>query len=106
MYAVTGAAGFIGSHLVEAMERAPAGAVYNVGGDSEATMRETIELFERIAGRRPNLLVGERMAGDVRRTAPDTARIRAELGWEPRVDLEQGLTAHWKWASERVAPAD
>ena len=31
-----------------------------------------------------------------------TTRIRSELGWEPRVDLEQGLRAHWEWASTRV----
>ena len=85
--------------MVAAMERAPAGAVYNVGGGSEATMRETIELFERVSGRKLTLLVGERMVGDVRRTAPDTTRIRAELDWEPRVELEEGLTAHWEWAS-------
>jgi UDP-glucuronate 4-epimerase len=92
--------------MIAAMERAPAGAIYNVGGGSEATMRGTIDLFERIAGRKLKLLVGERMVGDVRRTAPDTARIRAELGWEPQVDLEAGLTAQWEWVSARLGAAD
>jgi len=94
------------SAMIAAMERAPAGAVYNVGGGSEASMRETIELFERAAERKLNLIVGERMAGDVRRTAPDTTRIRSELGWAPRVGLEEGISAHWAWASARVAAAD
>jgi UDP-glucuronate 4-epimerase len=88
--------------IIATMERAPHGAVYNVGGGSEATMRETIEIFERVSGRKLNLLVGERMVGDVKRTAPDIARIRAEVGWEPRVGLEEGLTAQWEWASARV----
>jgi UDP-glucuronate 4-epimerase len=88
---------------VAAMERAPAGTVYNVGGGTEATMREAIALCERIAGRALDVRVLPAAAGDPRRTAADTTRIRAELGWEPRVGLEEGLQAQWEWASKRVA---
>ena len=94
------------SAMIAAMESAQAGSVYNVGGGSEATMHQAVELFERAADRKLNLLVGERMVGDVRRTAPDTTRIRTELAWEPRVELEQGINAQWEWASSRVAAAD
>jgi UDP-glucuronate 4-epimerase len=88
---------------IAAMERAPAGAVYNVGGGAEATLREAIELVERLAGRTLELRAGPPAAGDVRRTAADTTRIRRDLGWEARVPLEQGLRAQWEWASARVA---
>ncbi len=86
-----------------AMERAPAGAVYNVGGGSEATMREAIEAAERVAGSRLELDVRPAAAGDARRTSADTTLIRAELGWAPQVSLEQGLRAQWDWVSSRVA---
>ena len=88
---------------IAAMGAAPSGAVYNVGGGSEATMRETIETLERISGRSLDLRVGEKAAGDVKRTAADISRIRSELGWEPRVSLEDGLAAQWEWAAARVA---
>ena len=87
---------------VTAMERAPAGAVYNVGGGAEATMREAIALLERIAGRRLDLRVLPAAAGDARRTAADTSRIRDQLGWQPQVPLEQGLQAQWS-SGARVA---
>jgi len=87
---------------VAALE-APAGAVYNVGGGTEATMREAIETLERVAGRRLDVRYGPPAAGDVKRTSPDTTRIRAELGWQPRVGLEEGLRAQWEWACARVA---
>jgi UDP-glucuronate 4-epimerase len=90
------------SATAAAMERAPAGAVYNVGGGAETTMREAIALCERIAGRRLELRTASDASGDVRRTAADTSRIRAELGWEPRVGLGEGLQAQWEWASKRV----
>ena len=86
-----------------AMERAKPGALYNVGGGEEATMREAIETLERIAGRRLDLREGPPAAGDVRRTSADVSRIRGDLGWEPRVGLEEGLKEQWLWASARVA---
>jgi nucleoside-diphosphate-sugar epimerase len=88
---------------IAAMERAPAGAVYNVGGGTEATVAEAIALCERIAGRALDVRTLPPAAGDPRRTAADTSRIRSELGWEPRMGLEAGLKAQWEWASKRVA---
>ena len=88
---------------IAAMERAPAGATYNVGGGEEATMREAIATLERISGRRLDVRPGPPAAGDVRRTSADVSRIRADLGWAPRVRLEDGLREQWSWASARVA---
>jgi len=75
---------------------------YNVGGAIEASMNEAIGLLERISGRTLDLGRGEPVPGDQRRTSADTARIRAELGWEPRVALEEGLRKQWEWASSKV----
>jgi nucleoside-diphosphate-sugar epimerase len=88
---------------ITAMERAPAGETLNVGGGSEATMREAIALLEEIAGRRLELIAHPPAVGDARRTSADTTLIRRTLGWEARVPLEEGLRAHWEWASARVA---
>jgi nucleoside-diphosphate-sugar epimerase len=88
---------------VRAMEAGPPGAVYNVGGGSEATMAEAIALLERIAGGALRVLRSERQAGDVRRTSADTTRIESELGWRPSTRLEDGLEAQWRWATSRVA---
>jgi UDP-glucuronate 4-epimerase len=79
-----------------AMERAPAGAVYNVGGGAEVTLRDALAALERLAGRRLRLDREALAAVEARRTAPDTTRIRRELGWEPRVGLEAGLASQWE----------
>ena len=78
---------------VAAMERAPAGAVYNVGGGEEATMNDAIARLERIAGRRLEVVREPAVPGDQRRTRADTRRIREALGWEPRTPLDDGLRA-------------
>jgi UDP-glucuronate 4-epimerase len=90
---------------IAAMERAPAGAVYNVGGGSEVTMLEAIEALAAISGRRLELVRLPRREGDAKRTAADVSRIRRELGWEPTTSFEDGLAAQWQWAADRVATA-
>jgi UDP-glucuronate 4-epimerase len=88
---------------IAAMESAPAGAVYNVGGGDEASMLEAIALLEGVSGRKLDVRHLGSAKGDVSRTKADVARIRAALGWEPRTPLAAGLAAMWSWASARVA---
>jgi len=76
---------------------------YNIGGAIEASMNEAIALLEQIAGRSLDVRRQPAVAGDQRRTAADTTRIRDELGWRPRVSFEDGLRAQWEWAQGRVA---
>ncbi|MFL5779849.1 MAG: NAD-dependent epimerase/dehydratase family protein [Thermoleophilaceae bacterium] len=90
------------SATVMALERAPRGAVYNVGGGTEASLNDVIEALESITGARLDARFTDRAAGDVKRTAADTSRLRGEVGWRPETSLQDGLAAHWRWASERV----
>ena len=76
---------------------------YNVGGGVEATMLETIAIFEELAGRELEIRGHPAVPGDQRRTKADTSLIRAELGWEPTTTLRAGLAAQWEWAAARVA---
>jgi nucleoside-diphosphate-sugar epimerase len=85
---------------IEAMSRGS--GTYNVGGALEASLREAIPILEGLAGTKLDVLEEPVVPGDQRRSHADTTRIRAELGWEPRVGLEDGLTAQWQWASARV----
>ena len=88
---------------IAAMERAPTGAIYNVGGGEEATMLEAIALLEQISGRELDVRHVGVARGDVSRTKADVTRIRVALGWEPRTSLGDGLEKMWSWASARVA---
>ena len=90
---------------IAAMERAPAGATYNVGGGTEVSMLEAIEVLGRVSGRRLEVIRHPRREGDAARTAADTSRIRSDLGWEPVTGFEEGLAAQWRWAAARVAAA-
>jgi UDP-glucuronate 4-epimerase len=88
---------------IAAMERGASGSTFNVGGGSEVSMLDAIETLAGIAGRRLEVVRRSRREGDAPRTAADTTRIRAELGWEPVTRFDDGLAAQWRWAADRVA---
>jgi UDP-glucuronate 4-epimerase len=74
------------------------GRVYNIGGGTQVSLAQALELIEGYAGRPLAIehLAGER--GDVRDTGADTSRARADLGFEPAVPLEDGLREEFEWA--------
>jgi UDP-glucuronate 4-epimerase len=88
---------------IAAMEGAPSGAVYNVGGGEEASVLDAIAILERVSGRTLAVSRVDAARGDVRRTRADVSRIGAALGWEPRTGLEDGLARMWSWAAARLA---
>ena len=90
---------------IAAMERAPAGSLFNVGGGEEATMLDAISLLEQASGRSLDVRHVDAARGDVSRTKADDSRIAAALGWSPSTSLADGLKAMWSWASARVAAA-
>jgi UDP-glucose 4-epimerase len=77
-----------------------AGAVYNVGGGSQVSLNEVLETVTEVSGRAIRVRREERQKGDVRHTAADCSRARADLGVTPRVRLEEGLRRQWEWILE------
>lgn len=76
------------------------GSVYNVAGGTSASVNEVLGFLADLNGDPLDLDYRERALGDVQRTGGDTARIRADLGWQPKVDLQEGLSRHLGWASD------
>ncbi len=74
-------------------------AVYNVGGGCEVSVHEVIEQCRHLSDRELDVRYTRAATGDVRRTAADTSRILADVGWQPQTRLEEGLTAHLSWAA-------
>lgn len=77
-----------------------AGAVYNIGGGSRVTVNDCLAIIERLVQKSLNVQRLETQKGDVRHTAADTTRARQELGYEPRVNLEEGLARELAWLKE------
>jgi UDP-glucuronate 4-epimerase len=76
---------------IAAMNEGPGRRAYNVGGGTEATLREIIATFEELSGRSLDARFEGAAKGDPRRTFADTEAIRRDLGWSPEVNLRTGL---------------
>jgi UDP-glucuronate 4-epimerase len=79
------------------------GPVLNIGGGREATMLQVVRTIEILAETVLGFDRGPAQAGDVRRTAADTARARDRLGWVPSTNLVDGLAQQLSWVSARAA---
>jgi nucleoside-diphosphate-sugar epimerase len=76
------------------------GSVYNVGGGSRVTLNHVLELVAKVAGRPVTIQREPDQKGDVRHTYADTSRARQDLGFVPRVGLEEGLRAQYGWLQD------
>jgi nucleoside-diphosphate-sugar epimerase len=57
-------------------------------------------MIARVSGRKPIIKVESAQKGDMRHTYADTSLAHADLGFAPRVGLEEGLTAEHAWLAE------
>lgn len=65
----------------------------NIGNPVETTILEFAETINRIVGNKSGVafLPGERLESDPQRRRPDITKARHLLGWEPRIDLNEGI---------------
>ncbi|MBZ0251981.1 MAG: dTDP-glucose 4,6-dehydratase [Candidatus Methylomirabilis sp.] len=80
------------------LEKGAPGEVYNAGGESERTNLEVTDAILSLLGKPKTLLryVTDRKGHDWR-YAMDISRMRAELGWAPKVGFEEGLRRTVEW---------
>jgi dTDP-L-rhamnose 4-epimerase len=89
------------------------GATLNVGSGVATSVREVATLLVEVLGGRSKVEVtGQFRVGDIRSCYADLSSIRAALGFEPRIGLEQGLRGFAEWvqtqplAEDRLAQAN
>ena len=63
----------------------------NIGNPGEFTIRELAEKILKLTGSRSKIQVKQERSDDPVRRRPDISLAREKLGWEPSVDLEEGL---------------
>jgi CDP-glucose 4,6-dehydratase len=75
------------------------GEAFNAGGGRPHRVREVVELIARLAGTGVEADVRGvgSPAGEIDRQYVDSTKIRAALGWEPRIELEVGLRDTIEW---------
>ena len=77
--------------------------IYNLGGGQTVVLRDLISLIEKTVGKEAKINFLPAEPGDVPTTFADTSRSRAELGYAPKVTVEQGVPLFFEWYREHKA---
>ena len=76
--------------------------IFNIGTSRETSVNRLFALLRETTGASVQAEYGPPRPGDVRRSALDPARARAELGWTPEVYLAEGLRRTTEFFRSRV----
>jgi len=76
--------------------------IYNIGGgiDRLISLRECLELIEKMTGIKQDIRLKEAREGDLWYFCCDISKAREELNWEPEVSNEKGLRKLIDWVEE------
>lgn len=77
----------------------------NLGTGHGATVREVLEMAEKISGHRIPVKVGPRRPGDPAALYADFARAREVLGWTAKKGLKEIIEDAWRWHAKHAAAA-
>jgi UDP-glucuronate 4-epimerase len=81
-----------------AVERsAPGFRAYNLGGEHGTPLEDLVARIGKAVGREPRIERAPEMRGDVQHTLASVDKARAELGYSPKVGLDEGLRRFVAW---------
>jgi len=88
---------------IAAGERGVNGTAYNIGGGARVSMKHVLQIIERVAGHPLKIAHADVQKGDMRDTYADTSLARKDLGFAPKVSLEEGIQAEYRWLASTAA---
>ena len=77
------------------------GQIYNIAGERSYSLLELLDCLGQLLGVVPDPLYGDVRPGDIRDSRADGALARSILGWEPEIDLVEGLRRSVAWFEGR-----
>jgi dTDP-glucose 4,6-dehydratase len=77
----------------------------NIGNPTEFTVLEFANLVKKLTGSSSELVFQPLPQDDPKQRKPDITKARETLGWEPRIELEEGLGRTLEFFRERIKTA-
>ena len=71
--------------------------IYNVGNGKPYSIKEIIDKISSISGREVQTVVKPPRNFDCEYNVLDIEKIRNELQWQPKVEVDEGLREVWEW---------
>jgi dTDP-glucose 4,6-dehydratase len=74
----------------------------NIGNPDEFTVRELADIVVELTGSSSEIVHEPLPVDDPAKRRPDITRAKAELGWEPAIDLREGITRTVEWFRQEL----
>lgn len=87
----------IAANLLAATVPEAVGEIFNIGGGSRVILNDILDEIDEIVGKPIARDYGEKATGDARHTSADVTKAKTILGYNPKVQLSEGLRAEWEW---------
>ena len=81
------------------------GLVFNGGTGARITLNQVLKMLSRITGQTIQAKYDVARNGDIRDSQADVSLAGKILGYEPRVQFEEGLKRTWEWYKKTYAKA-
>jgi len=86
----------IRANILAAMSNV-SGEVFNIGGGNRISLNDLISVIEQATGKKAFVRYTATQKGDVVDTLADNSKARQKLGWEPHVDIRDGISRYVSW---------
>jgi nucleoside-diphosphate-sugar epimerase len=77
--------------------------VFNIGNPYEMTVKELAETILSLTDSKSNIIYEPLPNDDPKQRKPDITKAKEKLNWEPKVDLETGLTHTIDWIKKELS---
>jgi nucleoside-diphosphate-sugar epimerase len=74
-----------------------AGRTFNIGTGERHTLNEILRLLEKISGKKTAAKYEPPRSGDILHSQADITEARKSLGYDPKINFEEGLRHTWEW---------
>ncbi|HUK54299.1 MAG TPA: UDP-glucose 4-epimerase GalE [Candidatus Binatia bacterium] len=85
------------AHVLALDHTRRASGIFNLGNNRGYSVREVVNCAERVTGVKIPLVQHPRRPGDPPQLVASHRKAKEELGWKPRLGLEEMIASAWQW---------
>lgn len=75
--------------------------VYNVGSGTGFSIKEVLDHIKALTNTAMTVNFSPARGFDVPKVVLDISKVKASLGWQPEIELQEGISKTWAWLANR-----
>lgn len=88
--------------FLNALEKSRPYEIFNLGNSNTVSLKEAIEIVERVSKKKAVIVEKPLQPGDVSITNADISKAKKSLGFNPSTSFEEGMMKFYLWYQERL----